>query len=178
MQAHRKRGGAGSRIRGTAGAAVLALVWLATGSADVVRGQAGAAEAEVLGVLETVFDGMRRADSAMVRTGFAEGARFAMLPPAEDGGRVRYSGIEGWLSGIDGSGGSWDERIYDVEVLVQGDMAVAWAPYTFYLDGAVRHCGINSAMLLRTAGGWKITQLSDTRRTEGCPDPLAAGASP
>ena len=26
--------------------------------------------------------------------------------------------------------------------------------------------------LLRDAEGWRITQLSDTRRTENCPDPL------
>ena len=42
---------------------------------------------------------------------------------------------------------------------------------TFYLDGAVRHCGINSIELLKSAEGWKITQLSDTRRRENCPDP-------
>ncbi|MDA0327831.1 MAG: hypothetical protein O2958_02280 [Gemmatimonadetes bacterium] len=51
-------------------------------------------------------------------------------------------------------------------------MASIWAPYTFYLNGAVRHCGINSIELLRDREGWKVTQLSDTRRTENCPDPL------
>ncbi len=51
-------------------------------------------------------------------------------------------------------------------------MASAWVPYTFYLDGAGRYCRINSIELLRDAEGWRITQLSDTRRTENCPDPL------
>ena len=60
----------------------------------------------------------------------------------------------------------------DLDINVDGDMASAWVPYTFYFDGAVRHCGINSIELLRDADGWKVTQLSDTRRTENCPDPL------
>ena len=54
-----------------------------------------------------------------------------------------------------------------------GDIAFVWAPYTFYLDGAVRHCGVNAIDLLRDGTGWKITQVADTRRTENCPDPLA-----
>jgi hypothetical protein len=47
-------------------------------------------------------------------------------------------------------------------------MAVVWAPYTFYLDGQVRHCGVNQMDFLRTNDSWKITQLTDTRRMQGC----------
>lgn len=57
-------------------------------------------------------------------------------------------------------------------------MASAWVPYTFYLDGVITHCGVNSIELLRDQEGWKITQLSDTRR-EGpnCPDPVGAATA-
>jgi hypothetical protein len=58
-----------------------------------------------------------------------------------------------------------------MEVHVDGSMASAWAPYTFYLSGEISHCGINSIELLKDAEGWKVTQISDTRRTENCPDP-------
>ena len=51
-------------------------------------------------------------------------------------------------------------------------MASVWAPYTFYLNGAISHCGINSIELLHDEDGWKVTQISDTRRREDCPDPL------
>ena len=50
-------------------------------------------------------------------------------------------------------------------------VASVWAPYTFHLDGRVLHCGTDSFELLRGADGWKITQVADTRRTDGCPDP-------
>lgn len=121
-------------------------------------------------VIDRVFEGMQEADSAKVRSAFADGARFALLP-AEGEEAVQYRSIDGWLAGVAGSEGRWQEKIYDVEIRVDDDMASAWTPYTFYLDGQIRHCGVNSIELLRTPDGWKITQVSDTRRMEGCPDP-------
>lgn len=120
--------------------------------------------------VEQIFEGMRTANPALVREVFAPDARFAMV--GGDAVGVTVQSVEGWLNAIAGSERRWDERIYDVEVRVDGVMASAWVPYTFYLDGAVRHCGINSIELLRDESGWKVTQISDTRRTENCPDPL------
>jgi hypothetical protein len=125
---------------------------------------------EVLAVVQRVFEGMRKADSTMVRSSFAEGARFALL---DTSGTVRFQAIDGWLRAIAGSAGRWDEPLYNVTVRVEGTIAHVWAPYTFYLDGAVRHCGTDSFELLRTRAGWRITQLSDTQRRQNCPDPRA-----
>ena len=44
---------------------------------------------------------------------------------------------------------------YDV-VLVDGDMAQVWGPYTFYSDNRITHCGINSMSMVRTDDGWKV----------------------
>jgi hypothetical protein len=126
---------------------------------------------EVRAVIDQLFAGMREADSAKVRATFAQDARFALLPRQDAAaGVVRYLAVDGWLRAIAGSEKRWDERIYDVEIRVDDTLASAWTPYTFYLDGAIRHCGVNSFSLLRTAEGWKITQVSDTQRTEGCRD--------
>lgn len=129
----------------------------------------GATEREVLATVERVFEGMRTADSAMVRSGFVDGARFALLDTA---GTVRFQSIDGWVRAIANSNRQWQEPIYDVQVRVDGSIAQVWAPYTFYLDGAVRHCGVDAIELLKTAQGWRITQLSDTQRRDNCPDPL------
>jgi len=127
------------------------------------------AERAVRAAVERLFEGMRTARPEVTREVLAPDARFAVVAPS---GEVTVDSTEGWLAAIGTSERRWDERVYDVEVRVDGAMASVWAPYTFYLDGAVRHCGINSLELLRGASGWKITQVSDTRRTEGCPDPL------
>jgi hypothetical protein len=127
-----------------------------------------AEQSEVLGVVARLFEGMRTADSTMARSTLADGARFALV---DDQGRLAFEPMDGWLAALAGSQRRWEERIYDVEVRIDGRVASAWAPYTFYLDGRVLHCGIDSFELLRGADGWKITQVADTRRTDGCPDP-------
>lgn len=148
------------------GVAVLCVLLAAT--AGPVAAQ-DAATADVRAVIDRVFAGMHEADSAKVRSAFAEDARFALLPE-EGATAARYLEIDGWLEAIAGSEGRWEEKIYDIEIRVDGDIAQAWTPYTFYLDGRIRHCGVNSIELLRIPDGWKITQLSDTQRTDGCRD--------
>jgi len=122
----------------------------------------------VRAVIDRMFDGMREADSAKVRSVFVEGARFALVRERDGRETVEFAPVDGWIEAIARSERRWDERLYDVSIEVDGNMASAWTPYTFYLDGQVRHCGVDSIELLRTEGEWKITQLSDTQRTEGC----------
>ena len=66
----------------------------------------------------------------------------------------------------------WKERIWNASVLVHGAIAVVWAPYDFHNNGSFSHCGYDSFSLLKTADGWKITYISDTRETQGCENPL------
>ena len=64
--------------------------------------------------------------------------------------------------------GSLDERTrYDV-VKTDGPLAIAWTPYSFYYQEKFSHCGVNSFQLIKTANGWKIQYLIDTRRRAGC----------
>ncbi|HZD06218.1 MAG TPA: nuclear transport factor 2 family protein [Longimicrobiales bacterium] len=131
------------------------------------RAQDGERDA-VRTVVDRLFQGMAEADSAMARSAFADGARFASVAVQEEAATFQYQNVDGWLGAVAGSERRWEERIHDVEVRVDDDVASVWAPYTFLLDGEVHHCGVDSMELLRTPEGWKITQLSDTRRTEGC----------
>ncbi|MCG8415288.1 MAG: hypothetical protein MI746_13800 [Pseudomonadales bacterium] len=53
-------------------------------------------------------------------------------------------------------------------VLVEGNIAVFWADYDFYLDGEFDHCGVDSFQLLKRDGQWLITNMSSTRRYQDC----------
>lgn len=153
---------------GTLGiAVVVGAAWAGTPARAAAQDEAGARAA-----VEQVFEGMRTANPDMVRAVFADDARFAMIDRREGPPRVRVQSVDGWIDAIASSGGSWNEQIYDVRVTVDGDMASVWAPYTFYLNGGISHCGINSIELLHDGSGWKVTQISDTRRQADCPDPL------
>ena len=123
-------------------------------------------------VVNRMFEGMRTADSGMVRSAFAPGARFASVDRRANPPAVRYDTPDGWIAAIATSNRAWDEQIYDVKAHVDGGIAHVWAPYTFYLNKAISHCGVNTIEMVRVADEWKITQVSDSRRRENCPDPL------
>lgn len=67
----------------------------------------------------------------------------------------------------------WDERIWDTQVRIDGNLASVWTKYAFYLGPQFSHCGIDHFLLFRRAEGWKIIHLADTRRREGCEMPPA-----
>ena len=132
-------------------------------------------EAKVMAAIQQVFDGMRAADPARVAAVFAESARFAVVRSRDGLSEISTSSVAEWIGAIGESGGSWDEQVYDVDIQVDENVASAWVPYTFYLEGLISHCGVNSIELLLNGDNWEITQLSDTRRSEDCPDPLGVG---
>jgi hypothetical protein len=146
---------------------VAILTTLLAGTAGAQATPAGA-DAEVLAVVKRVFDGMHEADSAKVRATFAPGARFVTVGTRTNPDTIVYEAVDGWLAAIARSNKAWEERTSNVRVQVDANMASAWMDYVFLLNGAVRHCGVDSMELSKVRGEWKITQLSDTRRTTGC----------
>ena len=63
---------------------------------------------------------------------------------------------------------NFEEKLLDFKIRLDGDMANAWTPYEFWVNGNLSHCGVNSFQLVKLEGTWKIIYLIDTRRREGC----------
>ena len=61
------------------------------------------------------------------------------------------------------------ERAWDETILVQGHIAVYWAPYDFHINQEFSHCGIDSFQLVKKDGRWLISNASWTRETLDCP---------
>jgi hypothetical protein len=64
---------------------------------------------------------------------------------------------------------TFEEKLLDFTIKVDGEMANVWTPYEFWYNGKFSHCGVNSFQLIREDDDWKIIYLVDTRRREGCP---------
>ncbi|WP_081209925.1 3-methyl-2-oxobutanoate hydroxymethyltransferase [Salegentibacter sediminis] len=62
----------------------------------------------------------------------------------------------------------FEEVLHSFEISVHGKMANVSTPYSFYLNGEISHCGVNSFQLLKQDGQWKIIYLVDTREKTGC----------
>ena len=65
---------------------------------------------------------------------------------------------------------TFEEKLLDFNIKVDGVMANAWTPYEFWYQGEFSHCGVNSFQLIKDDAKWKIIYLVDTRRKEGCQD--------
>jgi hypothetical protein len=130
------------------------------------------AEAEVRTVVQRLFDGMRAADSTMLRPLFHPSARLQSVGVNREGvAMVRLDSIDGFIRAVGTAGHpQFDERISNLVVQVDGNLAQVWMNYTFYLADQKMHCGVNAAQLFKGAGGWQFIQLADTRRRADCPD--------
>ena len=152
------------------------MAWATVAAVSVSVTPALAQEAEadreaVLGVVETLFDGMRARDAAVVGGVFHESAQMFRAPRPGGDGTVRASGVDGFVDAVGSGTEVWDEPVWDPVVQVRDNLATVWIKYAFYLDGEFSHCGVDAFMLARTNDGWKIVALADTSQRENCEMP-------
>jgi hypothetical protein len=123
----------------------------------------------VLATVQKVFDAMRTRDTALLSQAFDTTARLAGVSQrGTPGVRLTAPAAFGKAIASAPAGDVWNERIYDPEVRIDGDVAQVWAYYTFHRNKTFSHCGVDAFMLLKVGSEWKITQLADSRRTTGC----------
>jgi hypothetical protein len=136
--------------------------------ASTLHAQAADRDA-ILATVQKVFDAMRTRDTALLSQAFDSTARLvgvsnrgtpsvSLTSPSQFGAAISRAP----------AGDVWYERIYDPEVRIDGTVAQVWAYYTFHRNTTFSHCGIDAFMLVKVGSAWRITQLADSRRTEGC----------
>ncbi|MCU0353644.1 MAG: nuclear transport factor 2 family protein [Cytophagales bacterium] len=124
------------------------------------------AENEVKAVIQQLFDGMRRGDSAAVRAVFYPGSRLQTTTADKTGKPVLSTGsIDAFVKAVGTPHPDvWDERLTGIEIRVDDNLATAWTPYEFYAGSKFSHRGVNAFQLFRSEAGWKIIAITDTRR--------------
>jgi hypothetical protein len=143
----------------------------ATTSATSQTAAFGPREREVIAVAERLFDAMRARDTAAARALFEPGARLQSVATRQGVLTVSEDSLGMFLRAIGTPNPqTFDERIANERVLIDGPYAVAWMDYTFYLGDQKSHCGVDAFHMVRRPTGWRIFGLTDTRRREGCPD--------
>ena len=145
----------------------LAVLVIAAGSA-AAQAPMSADQQAVQAVIMRLFDGMREADSAKVRSTFALGMRMVRVGTRANPDTIIFDTPDAWLSAVARSNKTWNETPSNIRIDVDGNLASAWMDYTFKVNGAMSHCGADSFDFVKTKGEWKITQLGDTQRRTGC----------
>lgn len=128
-------------------------------------------EAQVMAVVNQLFDAMRAADAEAVNSLFhPDLENMASSGLQRDGVPVvRFGDLDGFATSVGGaSPGDFDERLGNPQIRIDDNLATVFTPYAFYLKGQLSHCGVNVFLIGRTGDEWKIVGLADTRRTQGC----------
>ncbi len=132
--------------------------------------QANNEEDAVKETINLLFDGMRNADTAMLRKAFATKSILETIVKMKDGKSVvRTENINDFIKSIAiPHTEKYDERIVFTKILIDANLASVWTDYKFYIGDKFSHCGVNSFQLFKGEDGWKIIYLIDTRRKDNC----------
>jgi hypothetical protein len=123
-------------------------------------------EKEAIAIVQKVFNGIAAHDGAMIRG--------TMLPEARvyavrDAAAPSVSTVSETVDRLTGMKEELQERFTSApQISIRGRIAEVWGEYEFMRDGKFSHCGVDSATLLKTPEGWKISALVFTAETTGC----------
>lgn len=126
---------------------------------------------EVEGLIQEMFDGMRAGDSSRVHAVLSDEAGFYTSAIQEGKPKLFEGSVIRFLESVGSPHDKvYDERVSNLKVHVDDNLATAWMNYSFYLGDTFSHCGVNTMTLHKGETGWKIIFLADTRRKTDCGD--------
>jgi hypothetical protein len=129
-------------------------------------------EKSIKEAIQGMFKGMELGDSAMVSKSLLKETTMVSISRNQNNQLVLHrdpSSKDQWLKAIGTPhNGKWFEEIWDLKIQIDGDFAQAWCNYAFYIDNKFSHCGVDAFHLTKTAQGWKVFHLADTRRKQEC----------
>lgn len=132
--------------------------------------QAQSDSAAVLAVMTRLFEGMRKGDSAMVRSTFHPKMGTMTTAVVKQGTPTAdFGDLNGFAKAVGTPHAeAYDERVYNPEVRIDGTLATIWVEYSFFVGTKFSHCGIDAFQLVKEGTEWKIVAIADTRRKTGC----------
>ena len=136
---------------------------------DAAPARAQNDEHAIVAAVTVFISAIRTRDTALMRSTVATGA--TLVPVGGPTGLEAPSTLDAFIERIGkGTGPGNDERIDSPRVQIDDQLASLWAYFTLTRPGdtGISACGANLFLLRKASDGWKIFQIANTRRTEGC----------
>ncbi len=125
--------------------------------------------AAVMATINALLAGVVAHDGGQVLAAIRPEGKATVVAQGPDGTVViRHPSWAEFVAGVRPGPEKFEPRLKGPIVRVDGDIAMAWTPYTFLIDGKVHHCGVNHFDLTREGGTWKILNVTYSYRTVGC----------
>ena len=126
--------------------------------------------ADVLAAVNGFMRGLRTKDTTLIAQHMDSLARMTLPRGSNTGTRV-FALRAPELTRMVANQPADDELIRNPSVQIDGSLAVVWAEYQVRRDGRVTHCGFDSFQLLKLNGKWKIMNIADSFKQQGCGEP-------
>jgi hypothetical protein len=118
-------------------------------------------EDQVKAVILKTFSAMKSVDSVALKSCFTEKAVLQISQIRPEGNIVREVPIANFVKNVmTRKAGDMDERVLSWgPILVDHEIATAWVPYEFYLNGKFTHKGVDAFILVKVGEDYKIQTL-------------------
>jgi hypothetical protein len=137
-------------------------------AASLVFAQKADDSKAALAVVNQLWAEMAAANPAGIVALHNPGAQLVALFKTKDGKTVvRNLSAEDFSKGF-AEKKNLKEDMYAPEVRVDGDLALVWGRYVFFVEGKISHCGLNAFHMVRTDAGWKIGGIASTIDPGAC----------
>ena len=118
-------------------------------------------EDQIKAVILKTFSAMKSVDSVALKSCFTEKALLHISQVKPEGTIVREVPIASFVKNVmTRKPGDMDERVLSWgPILVDHEIATAWVPYEFYLNGKFTHKGVDAFILVKVGEEYKIQTL-------------------
>lgn len=125
---------------------------------------------DIKSTIKRFFDGMEKGDTALLKSACMPAMILQTYMADKEGVMQLYTEDFGEFVTMIGAPHTdhYEERIRFEAIHSEKSLAIAWTPYSFFINGKRSHCGTDSFQLVKTNEGWKIQYILDTRRKQGC----------
>jgi len=118
-------------------------------------------EDQIKAVILKTFSAMKSVDSVALKSCFTEKAVLQISQIRPEGNIVREVPIANFVKNVmTRKADDMDERVLSWgPILVDHEIATAWVPYEFYLNGKFTHKGVDAFILVKVGEEFKIQTL-------------------
>jgi hypothetical protein len=118
-------------------------------------------EDQIKAVILKTFNAMKSVDSVALKSCFTEKAVLNISQIRPEGNIIREVPIANFVKNVmTRKAGDMDERVLSWgPILVDHEIATAWVPYEFYLNGKFTHKGVDAFILVKVGEEYKIQTL-------------------
>lgn len=115
--------------------------------------------AALLALVDDAFDAIAAGSGADWQAILTEQGSFSWIAGAPGERSIGHLSYEEHLARQQEPTQTYLERIWDPVILVDGDIAMIWAPYDFHINGKFSHAGVDAMTFLRSDEGWQLAGI-------------------